>query len=106
MKELFIKDIPQAVAHTAFYGVSHSPEKRGDRQREDYANTLTQDYETLKAHANTEDKGALLEVEFARYHEGYKARMLKYLYSYSRCMSSFVTGPSNFPSRQQNKDIQ
>jgi len=101
--QTFIHDIPRDVANHASAGISFDPEKRGDMEIQEYASTLASDYETLSAHAPTAEKRATLDVEFARYREGYKARTLAYLRSKGRCLSPMITGPSNFPVRRNQK---
>jgi hypothetical protein len=96
-------DIPEGLARAAFYGVSHTPEDRGDRARKDYAETIASDYSELLQYADTEEKKKILDTGFARYRAGYKERTIKYLSSCSRCMSSFIVGPAKFPTRQQEK---
>ena len=99
----FIHDIACDVAIRAHSGTSFTPEKRGDMEANEYAFTLASDYEALSAHASTGEKRAILAAEFTRYREGYKARTLAYLRSKSRCVSSMIAGPSNFPVRRMEK---
>ncbi len=101
--EHFINDIPSELANRAHSGTSFSPEARGQSERSGYASTLAADYESLAKHAPTEEKRAVLDNEFARYREGYKRRTLAYLHSQSRCVSSMIAGPSNFPVRRYQK---
>ena len=99
----FIHDIPRDIAYRANLGTSFVPEQRGETERNEYASTLAADFEMLLKHAATEEKQAILETEFARYREGYKSRSLAYLHSKGRCLSSMITGPSNFPVRRNEK---
>lgn len=101
--ETFLADIPSDLARSAYHGVSFDPEKRGDRAQSDYAETMSADYAQLLTHATTDEKRATLDVEFARYREGYSKRYRAYLASSSRCVSSFIVGPSNFPVRRMEK---
>jgi len=99
----YINDISESLAVSAFHGTSFSPEKRGAAYRNDYAATLQADYETLARHA---DKGGTLDKlaeEFERYRAGYRRRMTAWLHSHSRCISSMIAGPSNFPVRRAQK---
>jgi hypothetical protein len=96
-------DIPERLARTAFYGTSHTPDERGDQTRKGYAETLASDYYELSQYADTEEKIITLNAAFERYRAGYKERMIRYLHSQSRCMSSFIVGPAKFPVRQQEK---
>jgi hypothetical protein len=95
-------DIPIRVAHAAWAGISFSPERRGDIARTEYAETLQNDYDRLSAQCSEELK-AQFEEEFSRYRTGYRNRTLKWLCSESRCMSTLITGPSNFPTRRNQK---
>ena len=79
------------------------PEQRADGVLDDYASTLRGDHETLTRYANTDDKKATLETEFARYREGFKAKYLAYLGSRNGIMSTMITGASNFPARRMEK---
>jgi hypothetical protein len=101
--DTFLHDISPELANRAHAGTSFSPEKRGEAEINDYATTLSADYENLSRSADTSEKRSLLETEFARYHEGYRLRYLAYLRSRSRCLSTLITGASNFPTRRNHK---
>lgn len=96
-------DIPAELAQAAHNGTSWTPEKRGEQERAGYAGTLSADHAELLKHATTDEKRATLEVEFARYRDGYRKRTLALLASRSRCVSSWIAGPSNFPARRMQK---
>jgi len=99
----FEQDIPRETARGAFYNLSHDPDRRGDSAIREYSQTLDQIYQRLIAHANTPEKLELLDQEFAQLRAGYQKRTLNWLHSESRCMSSFITGPSNFPVDRARK---
>lgn len=101
--EQLINDIPESIARAAHQATSFVPEKRAVQEREDYARTLAADYEQLAKYADTDAKKSDLAAEFERYREGYKAKVIAYLNSRSRCMSSMITGPANFPTRRNQK---
>jgi hypothetical protein len=101
--ETFLHDISRELANSAHAGTSFSPEKRGEAEINDYAATLAADYENLAREADTPEKLALLQTEFARYREGYRKRYTAYLASRGRCLSTMITGPSNFPTRRNEK---
>lgn len=99
----YVNDIPATLAQGAFSGTSMSPERRGASARSEYAETLASDYEHFKdqaAKGGTLDK---LEEEFASYRAGLRTRYVGWLSSESRCVSSFIAGPSNFPAARMNK---
>lgn len=100
---MYENDIPYDTALAAHSGTSFVPERRAEQRRQEYAETLTADYESLKKCADTEEKQAQLEEEFARYREGYKARTLAWLHSKSRIVSTMIAGPARFPVRQMEK---
>jgi hypothetical protein len=99
----FENDIPLDAAVAAHAGTSWSPEDRGAYERRSYAASLQQDLELFQRYADTDEKKALLEVEFARYREGFRRRYMAYLASRSRVVSAFIAGPSNFPVRRMEK---
>lgn len=101
--ETYINDIPLSLYVSAYSGVSMSPERRGESSRTEYAQQLAEDYATLHAHAVKGGTLDLLPEEFARFRAGCAKRQNSYLASSSRCISSFITGPSNFPVSRAKK---
>ena len=99
----FIDDIPINVAVAAFANTSHTPEKRGQSRREEYAATLKSAREELDRAAVTPEQKAIADAEFARYRDGMKSRTLAYLNALSRTASSMITGPANFPVERNRK---
>jgi hypothetical protein len=99
----FISDVPLDLAQQAHAGTSFTPETRGEQERASYAATLVRDFENLSRYANTDEKKTQLEHEFARYRAGYKQRVIAHLSARSRCLSPMITGPSNFPTRRNEK---
>lgn len=98
----FQNDIPLSAAISAHRGTSMVPEKRGEQMVSEYVTTLTGYYQQLKA-GITSEKYDLLDEEFAKFRERYKARYLSWLSARSRCMSTMIAGPSNFPVRRAEK---
>ncbi len=96
-------DIPLSAAIAAHNGTSMVPERRGESEQSGYAETLRADYESLSKLANTDEKRALLDDEFATYRAGYRSKTLAWLHSRSRIVSTMIAGPSNFPVRQMEK---
>lgn len=99
----FLADIPRETACRAFQGVSWTPEKRAESYRADYAATMASDYALAQQAASKGGTLDQLDDEFSRYRAGYRARMLAWLNSESRCVSSWIAGPSNFPARRMQK---
>lgn len=98
-----INDIPEDTARRAHSGISFDPEARAKTEREGYARSLLADFEALSKYADTDDKRATLTAEFSRYRDGYRTRYLAMLAAKARCMSTMITGGSNFPVRRQAK---
>lgn len=99
----FANEISSSLAVGAFHGTSFSPERRGESVRNDYAQTMQNAYETLTKHATKGGTLDLLDAEFERYKAGYRKRTESWLRTHSRCISSMITGPSNFPVRRAQK---
>ena len=96
-------DISKDLARRAYEGTSFDPEKRGERDRLDYVNTMTSIIEEFTALANTEEKKAIIKAELERLKQGYIKRITDLLHSHSRIMSTMITGPANFPVRTMEK---
>jgi hypothetical protein len=101
--ETFIADIPTETAHGAFSGTSWTPERRGESWRNGYAATLASDYEELRDLAEKHGSTDRLQEQFDRYRAGYRKRFLAFLHSNSRCVSSWIAGPSKFPFERMNR---
>lgn len=101
--EQFKEEISVGLAVAAFNATSFSPERRGESVRRDYANTMQQAYETLRQHAEKGGTLDMLDAEFTRYKAGYRGRTEAWLRTHSRCISSMIAGPSNFPVRRAQK---
>lgn len=96
-------DIPADLAARAHAGTSFVPDDRARTERAEYAQTLAADYAAMERYATTDDKRATLDAEFARYRAGYRTRFVARLTAMSRCMSTMITGGSNFPTRRNAK---
>ena len=99
----FSADIPLNAAIRAHEGTSHSPERRGESSVRDYAATLAADLTEFTALAGKYGTGDQLAELFPRYREAFKRSTLAHLSAKSRCISSFITGGSNFPVRRAEK---
>lgn len=99
----FASDIPRDIAMRAHAGTSFVPETRGEQQITSYAATLGHDLEHLGKLATTDAKRSDLRSAFARYRRGYRERTIAYLVAHGRCLSTMITGGSNFPVRSQAK---
>jgi hypothetical protein len=99
----FSADIPLNVATRAYEGTSHSPERRGAAEVSGYAQTLTSDLAEFTALALKHGSGDQLAELFPRYREAYRRSTLAHLSAKSRCISTLITGGSNFPVRRAEK---
>lgn len=94
------QDINLEFAKRAFYAVSFSPEKRGQAVYESYVESLQNFAKFIEANTTDQEAG---QAVFDRLREGYKKRVNAWLSAKSRCMSSMITGPANFPVRRAEK---
>lgn len=102
-RDVLKNDIPYSVAAAAHAGTSFVPETRAEQERSSYASQLALDYDAMAKYATTDEKRATLDAEFQRYRAGYRQRYLAMLSARSRCMSTMITGGSNFPVARQAK---
>lgn len=100
-----IADIPADVARRAHAFTSFTPDNRGDQERYDYACILAGDHATLLTLADTDEKRAALEEEFARYRVGFRKRYLAHLEAKGKTASPMITGPARFPVRRNHKAL-
>lgn len=99
----YASDIPLEIARAAHSGTSLVPDERARQEQQGYAATLANDHANLEKLATTDEKRSLLTIEFSRYRLGYLEHTKARLRALSRCLSSMVTGPSNFPTRRNAK---
>jgi len=95
--------ISPSVARAAHVGTSHTPERRGEQERDNFAATLTTDFEALAKYATTAEKVATLEAEFRLYRANLASRYSSYLAARAGLMSTMITGPSSFPHARNAK---
>lgn len=96
-------DIPRQQAIWAYNNVSFSPEKRAEGIIADYVKVLTALADHITENAKDERQKAIAQEVFDRLREKYKAKTLNWLSAKSRCISSMITGPANFPVRRAEK---
>lgn len=99
----FSADIPLSAAIRAHRGTSFSPEKRGKGVVREYVETMRADYERFAKLAQTSDTTEEFGELFAQYRDAYRSRTLAWLDAKSRCVSTMIAGPSNFPVRRADK---
>lgn len=79
------------IACRAFNGTSFSPEERGAHYIRDYETALNSDLQSIP------------QEEQERYIAKFKELVRALFDKHSRCLSSMITGPANFPTRRSEK---
>jgi len=97
-----MKDISQELSQSAYQGTSWSPEDRGVSARAEYVAHFNNFHDELYAKVSKVQHEQLKE-ELTRYKEKYLSKIKEQLGRHSSIASTFITGESNFPSRQMNK---
>lgn len=100
---MYESDISVQSAISAFHNVSFSPERNGERVVSDYDAQLQEAFAKMQKQAEIGKTQDLLQAEFDRYRDGLRKRTSAWLASKSRCISSMITGPANFPVRRAQK---
>jgi len=95
--------LPRELAQCAHSGTSFVPYQRATQEQDGFTAHLQGLYSELLTHCKTDEMRAVLESEFERYQERYSRLYRAYLASKSRCMSTMIAGPSNFPVRRMEK---
>jgi flagellar motility protein MotE (MotC chaperone) len=93
-------DIPLEFAKRAYYAISFSPEKRGQGFVDDYIRILTEIAQYIESKTDDAEKA---QVIFNDLRTRFKTKSTSLLSAKSRCMSSMITGPANFPVRRAEK---
>ena len=91
LKKIYLLEDFRKQAYNAYRGISFDPEKRAESTVVSFSNQLEEDLSNMP------------ELERARYTDGYRKHLSAWLGAMSRCLSSMITGPSNFPVRRNQK---
>lgn len=91
----FLQDYTQ-LAHRAFQNTVFNHERFGAGWLADYDSKLSGYVDRLRSLG-------IYEETITRFIAGYKKRVSAFFGAESRCASSFITGPANFPVQQQRK---
>ncbi len=89
-KKYLLEDMRES-ARRAHNWTSFDPDKRADSFVKDYSEELETDLNNIP------------EDQRERYEQNYRKYLYSWLGAKSRCMSSMITGPSNFPTRRAEK---
>jgi len=91
------------LAQAAHSGTSWTPDKRAEQEQAGFVSHMNELAADLTRYATTPEKRAILKEELERYRDGYLKRLHARLSAQSRTLSPMITGPSNFPTRRNNK---
>jgi len=97
------KDIDRETARRAHNGTSFSPEKRGDSMIAEYIESMKSLAAFIEENAKDGRQQEIMQDVFDRLRESYKKKYLAWIAAKSRCISSMIAGPSNFPVRRAEK---
>jgi hypothetical protein len=95
-------DLNRQLAYDAHRGTSHVPEKRTQQEIDAYMAEM-KSVVTRFAQFVTPENEAELKAALESYRVGYLKRLTARLHAQGRVVSSFIAGPSNFPTRQMEK---
>lgn len=95
-------DINLAFAISAYNGISFSPERRGQAHVTEYMRHMAAVAAEFSEYATDENCDEIANA-LNEYRAGYLKRLNAMLVAKSRCVSSFITGPSNFPVARARK---
>jgi hypothetical protein len=93
------------LATQAYGGISFVPEKRGEQHEASVNAHLARVRQTLEKYAKTPGQLEQLELEYDRYRANYLGRYRSWLGALGRTMSPMIAGPSNFPTRRNQKRL-
>ncbi len=95
-------DINHQTAKDAYRAISFTPDKRAKYVIDSYMAEMDKLAETFAPFA-TDGNQVSLAADLERYRKIHVAKYTTYLIALSRCMSAMITGPSNFPTAQNQK---
>ena len=96
-------DINRENARRAYHAISFSPERRGDSVVDGYIETMKKLAEFIEGIAISDEQKEKAQSVFDGLRQTYLKKQLAWLSAQSRCMSSMITGPANFPVRRAEK---
>lgn len=98
-----VTDIDPQIASRAYNGTSQVPSERGRQERENYVDSMQTLLGALEERAKTDEERERIPALFEAFRSEWVSRYSALLRKRSGLMSTFVTGASNFPRRQQEK---
>lgn len=98
-----INDLDMDLLRRAYRGWSFDPEKRADRDAAEYIEHMNNVYAAFLEKVTTEESRDYLEQAMIEYKAGYIAKMNAWAHAASRCISTMIAGPANFPVARAEK---
>ncbi len=95
--------INKELADRSHNGTSWDPETRARQEIEGFGAEVQAVYDEVSRYAKTEAQKAILIQEMARFQAGYAEKYNAKLAAHGRCISTFITGTSNFPTSSAQK---
>lgn len=97
------QDIDYETARRAYLNISFSPEKRAKSEQAEYTQYLEDLAERILKAAKTEKEQEIVQSVFDEMRATFKKKWIDLLHAKSRCLSSMITGPANFPVNKARK---
>jgi len=96
-------DVDYKRAAAAYAGISMVPDERAKQEQQQYKQFMDSVWDDVSKMAKSPEQQMVLDSEFSRFQEGYLKKLNAHLDAKSRTLSPMVTGPSNFPTRRNQK---
>lgn len=97
------EDIDYDLARNAYRNMSFVPEERARQVQEDYVAHMEYMYDNLSQYAENEQQKEILLEELEEYKKRFLEKRGALLSRQSGLASTMITGPANFPVKQQRK---
>lgn len=95
--------INKQLADRSHQGTSYDPETRARQEINEFGVWVQEVYDELKSYAKSEAQQAKLTEEIQRFQTGFAEKYNARLAAHGNCISTFITGASNFPTRRAEK---
>lgn len=96
-------DLNLDLLRRAYSGWSFTPEARAERDAAEYVDHMKATYSALESLVTTDESRTYFEQAMADYKSGYIAKMNAWAHASSRCISTMIAGPANFPVARAEK---
>lgn len=100
----FADDIPLELAIDAHAGTSWTPGERGRKEVDGYDSAMTEAHAELLDIAEKKGLVDAFRPAWDAFRESYRRLVVAYLTARSRCVSTMIAGPANFPARRAQKN--